>query len=520
MARTVRLGLYAIALGLGACGDGGGGADGGNGGGPDAALGDVTVNPARIDDVLANPNMGFADFHFGWLCNLPPVTFTPEECAARARANRPANYPETAVAYFRWTWKDLEPVRGELDFAMIDAALQSANLLGETLGFRVMTIEEGAAGIPDWLRQPPYGVPGPTVGGTFWPDSRDPTYQAEHRRFLAALGARYDGHPAVDHVDIGTVGCWGEWNTACLSGVESIIEVLAPASEADRDAIAASYRQLIDDHAAAFPETPLVMLALGAPGREAAIHAHALDAGAGWRVDCWGDWGWFSPSWSHQENLYPEFIANVTAIYPAFPDVWQTAPIHLEVCGTMEGWSDRGWTATPPDGEVYKSFQWALERHASVLNAKRSPIPDDYVPAMNDLLRQNGYRYVIDAFNHAGAVARGGELRFVASWENLGVTPSYTRRTLAYRLVATTGGETRTFESPTADVRTWLPGPFTTADAFTVPDDLPPGEYAIDVAILDRAGVEPATAPLPPLRLGIEGRGDDGWYRLSALRVD
>ena len=25
--------------------------------------------------------MGFADFHFRWMCNLPPVSFTPEECA-------------------------------------------------------------------------------------------------------------------------------------------------------------------------------------------------------------------------------------------------------------------------------------------------------------------------------------------------------------------------------------------------------------------------------------------------------
>src|SRR3970040_2228282 len=94
--------------------------------GPDATLGDVTVEPERIADVLTNPNMGFADFHFGWVCNLPPISFTPEECAARDQDSWPANYPDSAVAYFRWTWKDLEPVRGEIDFAMIDTAIQSA----------------------------------------------------------------------------------------------------------------------------------------------------------------------------------------------------------------------------------------------------------------------------------------------------------------------------------------------------------------------------------------------------------
>ena len=485
--------------------------------GPDATLGDVTVEPERIADVLTNPNMGFADFHFGWVCNLPPISFTPEECAARDQSSWPENYPDSAVAYFRWTWKDLEPVRGEIDFAMIDTAIQSANLMGETLGFRVMTIQEGTNGVPDWLLQAPYSAPGLYFDGTFWPDYGSAAFSDEHERFLTALGERYDGHPAIDHIDIGTVGCWGEWNTACLTGPTSIIEIYSPADDAERDGIADAYTTLIDQSVRAFPETPKVMLALGEPGREAAIHAHALEEGAGWRVDCWGDWGWFSPSWSHQDDLYPEFIANLTAIYPAFPDVWKTAPIHLEVCGTIQGWYDRGWTATAPDGEVYKSFQWAIEQHASVLNGKRGTIPADYLPAMNDLLVANGYRYAIDRFNHSSTVAVGGPMQFVTVWSNLGVTPSYTRRTLAYRLV---GATTVTFESTTTDVRTWLPGTFETIDSFTVPSDLAPGTYQIELAILDRAGENPATAALPPLQLATAGRAADGWYPLSSLTVE
>ena len=30
--------------------------------------GTVTVDPKRIDEVLTNPGMGFASFHFGWWC--------------------------------------------------------------------------------------------------------------------------------------------------------------------------------------------------------------------------------------------------------------------------------------------------------------------------------------------------------------------------------------------------------------------------------------------------------------------
>jgi hypothetical protein len=74
------------------------------------------------------------------------------------------------------------------------------------------------------------------------------------------------------------------------------------------------------------------------------------------------------------------------------------------------------------------------------------------------------------------------------------------------------------FES-NADVRRWLPGRWQEQVAFTVPANLPAGTYHIEVGILDRPGVNPDTAPLPPLQLAMEGRRDDGWYALSRIEV-
>jgi hypothetical protein len=481
--------------------------------------GRIDVTPSRIDDVLVNPGMGFTDFHFGWWCNLPPVTYTPEECAPRVEGNWPENYPDSAVAYFRWHWKDLEPVRGEIDFDMMDTAIQSANVLGETLSFRVMTIDEGDAGVPAWLMADPYNVPGewiPAGGGdTFWPDYRSTVFLDEHARFIGALGDRYDGHPAVDHVDIGTVGCWGEWNTACLTGETGIYEVFDPASDTDRNAILAAYSQMIDDHIDAFPGTPTVMLGLGY-GWELETMLHATGRGAGWRVDCWGDWGFWGSSWTHMEDLYPDMIANATAEDPGFADLWQTAPIQLEICGVMSDWHDFGWSAAAPDGEVYLTFQWALDVHASVLNAKFNPVPADYVAAVDDLLRENGYRFVVDLFNHDETVSPGSETTFVSDWSNIGVAPAYNPRTLTYRLRS--GTRTETFASG-EDIRDWLPGSFTVVDTVTIPSDMEEGTYELEIALLDRAGTEPATEPLFPLYLGIEGRGSDGWYSISQITV-
>ena len=249
---------------------------------------------------------------------------------------------------------------------------------------------------------------------------------------------------------------------------------------------------------------------------ETEVFVHAVSGGAGWRVDCWGDWGIWGPNWNHMEDLYPNLIANATAAWPAFADLWRTAPIQLEVCGTLPGWQGLGWTADAPDGEVHKTFVWALEQHASVLNAKFTDIPAAYVPAMENLLRENGYRFVIDYFNHESAVAPGDPLVFMSGWSNIGVAPYYHPRTLTYRL---RGPGNATFDS-TEDIRTWLPGSWDLVDTFTVPTDLPAGTYDIGVALLDRAGTNPPTDPLPPIHLGIAGRGTDGWYAVSQLTVE
>ena len=59
----------------------------------------VEVRPQRINDVLTNPNMGFADFHMGFHCERAGMT--AKQCADIRGHQWPQNYPKTAVAYFR-----------------------------------------------------------------------------------------------------------------------------------------------------------------------------------------------------------------------------------------------------------------------------------------------------------------------------------------------------------------------------------------------------------------------------------
>ncbi|MBU6435842.1 MAG: beta-galactosidase, partial [Nitrospirae bacterium] len=151
----------------------------------------VTVYPREIKDVLYNPGIGLADFHFGF--GHPPST---------------DQYPRQTVAYFRWSWADLEPEEGRYDFDFVDRIISQAKAKGETLAFRIMT--EYKAGSPEWLLQK--GVGSVTVGGGVFPDYNSPTFLLYHEKLIKAFGERYAGLPDIDHVDIGSVGCWGEWN--------------------------------------------------------------------------------------------------------------------------------------------------------------------------------------------------------------------------------------------------------------------------------------------------------------------
>ena len=84
-----------------------------------------------------------------------------------------------------------------------------------------------------------------------------------HLDFIKRLGARYDGHPDIDHIDPGSVGWWGEWHMSRSSN--------APMPKPE------TQKKIVDAYLAAFKETPLVMLIGGGN-----MLQHATQHGTGW----------------------------------------------------------------------------------------------------------------------------------------------------------------------------------------------------------------------------------------------
>ena len=427
--------------------------------------GAITVHPHESDEVLVNPGMGFADFHFGFGRSM-----TREE------------YPPSSVAYFRWSWADLEPSEGEYNFDLVDQVIEQAKGKNETLAFRIMSHYRN--GPPQWLLEK--GVAFVEEASGKFPDYNDPTFLTYHERLIQAFGRRYADSPDIDHIDIGSVGCWGEWNTACCQGVEAQCKQYFPTHE--------NQAKIIDWYVASFPDTPLVML-------HADSLRYAVSRGAGWRGDCFGDYGYFRPDWNHMEHVYAQALRD-----PVIANAWKSGPVQFEVCGVMQDWYDKGF-------DIDLILERGLEWHVSVLNAKSSPVPAAWRSRIDDFLKKMGYRMMLREMTHTGEVSPGGSLLLKSKWENVGVAPMYHRWPLGYRIRSDSSEIVAQWAS-NADVMRWLPGAIhEVEDIEPIPEHVPPGTYSVDVAILKKDSFSAG------LDLAIEGKQDDRWYQVSTIVI-
>ncbi len=428
----------------------------------------VTVEPERIDDLFANPGMGWQTFH----------RFADED-------ENLAGLPSSS-AYFRLYWSQIEPVEGQIDFAQFDDLLARARKAGQKLAFRVMCAgtNRDYMHVPQWLKdkgckgfeyQYREGDPKHWV-----PDMDDPIFKEAHFRLIEELGNRYDGHPDLDLVDIGSVGLWGEWHMSG-TGVDVPIMEMRLA--------------IIDAYIKAFPRTPTVML-IG----DVDCMRYATGNGSGWRADCLGDMGGFQKTWNHMENCYPQNVEKSGAT-----EVWKTAPVAFESCWDMRKWKDEGW-------DIRYIFDYALDYHVSYLNNKSAPIPEGTRDEVERFLRKMGYRFTVRLLEHDRVAAPGSSLMVSIVWENVGVAPPYRDYLLALRLTNDESKETFVLVNGNS-VKNWIPGIIRIYQPFDLPEELQPGSYELAIALVDPDTSEPA------IRLAIAGRTEDDWYPLSQLEI-
>ena len=432
----------------------------------------TVVAPTESDALLVNPGMGFT--------------------TQSSLDGEVPGYPKSTIAYYRWYWDELEPEEGKFNWAMVDSVLAAARAHGQRLATRIMPAN-GRPRIPVWYRNS--GAKGwdfvaestQKAGKTdpsWMPDHEDPLFAKYMGRLVKEFAKRYDGHPDIDHIDIGSYGHWGEWH---LSFVKEKREYNFDLK-----------KMIIDWYLQGFKKTPMVIPEDAEDGL-----IYATQNGTGWRADCMGDYG--PPNnW----NLMTRYL-ELPRVYPSVGEAWKTSPVAFESCGTMESWLAAG-------RDIEFIYSVCLELHTSILNNKSSAIPPEWWPATERFLKRMGYRFVVRSFRHEKWLEPHGTLNIEMTLDNVGIAPPYRAYIPAFeiRQAGSRNSKDVVAQKTTGwDVRKWLPGRYVQSTQINIPDDLKPGRYLVYFALLDPYSNKPA------VKLAVDGGDAQDWYSWSAFEV-
>jgi hypothetical protein len=424
----------------------------------------VRVRFAEVDTLFANPGQGWMSQH-----RTPPEH---------------PRFPYSVV-YVRFNWADAEPKEGHYNWTLIDDVIEAWKPRDATVALRVMTCNAHSRGYytsPKWLfdagcRGHEYlrGGDDPTSGGQriprIEPDYADPIYLEKHGAFLEALGQRYNAHPHIEFLDIGSYGIWGEWHTP------------NPAPVAVR-------QQIVDLYLRAFPTTPLVFMS-----DDAEMLAYALARGTGFRRDGVGS-PWHERNWIGSDKY---------SVVPALAEAWKQAPVVFEWFGNYDYLRQRDWSF---DAAV----RFMLRNHVTLINDNIGRVPPEAMPALEELARRAGARLYLRELAHPATGRPGDSLPLEMQWVNAGVGKLYRAWRLRVELIDANSQVVFSSDAD-AELRNWLPGKHSVRDSLPLPASLPPGEYHLAVSIIDPTGQR------PPFRLAMDAPAKDGRYRLSRVHV-
>lgn len=231
----------------------------------------------------------------------------------------------------------------------------------------------------------------------FEPDEWIPDLQAtDMKEFHAALLdslSRYDGHPLIDYVEVGSAGHYGEWHAARLftdaddDGVLESSDYFVGAREFAYEAPSLPHSgQIIQDYFDNFHETPLVMQIGGRWDSNWRRYNYVMDVigrnDFGIRGDGFGDSGpsgnyYFDTSYSHR--VYDSVFMYK---HPAdgtyrFRNQWQRGPILFEnaFAGYYQ-WFQFEKNHTEHAGSYIEDIiDKGKDYHLSILNNKNSYLP-------------------------------------------------------------------------------------------------------------------------------------------------
>lgn len=396
------------------------------------------------------------------------------------------NHPDAiphSMEFFYLPLKELMSAPDRFDWKPLETKLNEISARQHQSVFRVyLDYPKKPTGIPDFLLS---GADKPTTrsyeehgnkGVSHSPDYNNPALRSALKKFIAALGERYDGDPRIGFMQIGLLGFWGEWHTYPHNDWMPPLPV--------QEEILAAFDS-------AFDRTPLLVRA----PKDAAFTKYAI----GYHDDSFAYSTLAPPDWHFQGRL---------AAYGE-AERWKTQPVGGEVRPEIQPGLWENPASTPNSQEFTRCAEtihpsWMLAHGAFVRNLSSSARK-----LAEEHSRKLGYEF------HVVSADLSKPSRITATIRNTGIAPFYHDWPLELAFLDSSGRIAHTIRTDWK-LTGLLPGDPNRSWAQTIPaGTLKAGEYRVMLR-----AVNPLENGLP-LRFANETQDADleGWLTLGKIRL-
>lgn len=440
------------------------------------------------------------------------------------------------------SWNFLETSQGVYDFSRVGSAINAAISRGQKFSFNIMAVypgnpngisaDGGTLTYPLYLHQNMQAAGGNNTdylsGSTWVPNYNSSFFLSRVEALLQALAqyiqqGSYNGvayWKAIGYIDIGIVGCFGEWHHGGIYGSGTPYPSGPPTG---RLGTAASLIRIIDAHKNAFPNFPLVAI------------QHAFDANSLDNTKVPPEVGYYALTASNNYGVFgwkrmnigrgwESYIPNTTINHPyvytvpnggglfrfdtAISNRWRRAIM----CGEGPNYDTKGSGAFP----FYNLPNEVRQYHISMFangnfseNCGQAPVcaPQGTRDSLFYAWKLMGYRNYLTGGNMPTTLQNGVPFTINLNWRNDGVAPVYENWKVQYELRQ---GSTVVWTGTSAyNMRTLLPGTGTSSDQLSFAG-VTAGTYSLVIIIRDPNGYR------QPFPLGQYGRQSDGSYVLRS----
>lgn len=441
----------------------------------------IVVAYEQTDKLLKNPAMGL----------LLPTWMNAEI--------KSDDLPAFSVAYTRWTWKTLEPKRGDYRFERLKKWIEKNKSLGLRSAFRIMSTIIGDSATPEYLFES--GVPaavhrnGTQKDPVYW----HPKYLELYDTFVQAMGRYFRGGRDIEFLDLGGIGVWGEmqfgfhrkdndmWTKEQFEQYGYTEEILFSA-----------YRRMIDSYRKAFPKTTLIVNI----SSKDQINNYLGEHGIGMRWD----------------GLEPDHKRAMQQLTSIFRQYGLNNPYGKNVQCVYEFRN-----SFKKLEKVRSALQWVSAAPVSYLNVNLgsySSVDPDIKQEITKIAKEIGYRFVLQRavlpketlfLEDESAVLKTRQI-----WKNVGLAPSQKDFQFTYTLIDKVGEPVlEGTEELAPNTSEWQPSTLVccTEVPINIAPTIPDGEYELRFALKDPDVAEKTIA------LGIVGRDAKGMYPMARVHI-